>query len=143
MAERRFPQRCPECGKTDVCPDAIPYDARAKHDGSVYTFSIAALKVNKCQSCGEVFFDNTTDEQISQGLREHLGLLSPEEIRQRLGRLGLTQKEFAERISIAPETVSRWLSGTYIQSRAYDKLMRFFFQQEESRVKEPQAPSPT
>jgi putative zinc finger/helix-turn-helix YgiT family protein len=132
MGEQRFPQRCPECGKGDVRPGVMPYNARAKHDGSVYTFSIAALKVNKCQSCGEIFFDNTTDDQISQGLREHLGLLSPEEIRRRLGQLGLTQKEFAERISIAPETVSRWLSGTHIQSRAYDKLMRFFFQQVES-----------
>ncbi len=79
MPEKQFPRRCPECGKTDVCPDVIPYNARAKHDGSVYAFPIAALKVNKCQSCGEVFFDNATDDQISQGLREHLGLLSPEE----------------------------------------------------------------
>ena len=50
-------------------PAVIPYDARVKHDGTVYTFSIRELQVNKCQLCGEIYFDNVTDDQISQGLR--------------------------------------------------------------------------
>jgi transcriptional regulator with XRE-family HTH domain len=133
MHDSQSPERCHECGVIEVYPDVIPYTARVKHDGSLHTFAIARLRVLKCRSCGDVLFDNTTDEQISDGLRRHLGLLSPQEIRRRLGRLDLTQKEFGERICVAPETISRWLSGTYIQSRASNRLMELFFEREEAR----------
>jgi len=72
-----FPRLCPECGQTQVYPAKIPYDAEVKHDGRMYSFQIPALEVNKCAPCGEIFFSNVTDDQISQALREHLGLLSP------------------------------------------------------------------
>jgi putative zinc finger/helix-turn-helix YgiT family protein len=133
MRDNQFPQRCSECGKADIFPDVMPYSARAKYEGCLYTFPISDLHVLKCRSCGEVLFDNATDDQISRGLREFLILLSPEEIRERSNRLGLNQKEFAAQISVAPETVSRWLSGAYIQSRAMDKLMRLFFEREEAK----------
>jgi DNA-binding transcriptional regulator YiaG len=135
MYDIQVPQRCSECGKLTVRPDVIPYTARVKHDGTLYALSIANLHVYKCQSCGEVLFNDGTDDQISQGLRERLGLLSPQQIRERLGVLGLMQKDFAERIRVAPETVSRWLSGAHIQSRAMDMLMRMFFERESSPVK--------
>jgi DNA-binding transcriptional regulator YiaG len=74
-----------------------------------------------------VLFSNVTDDEISEGLREHLALLSPRQIRDGLESLGLKQKEFASHIGVAAETVSRWLAGTHIQSRAMDNLMRLFF----------------
>jgi putative zinc finger/helix-turn-helix YgiT family protein len=137
MFDNSSPQRCPECGKIDVHQEVISYTARVKHDGASYTFQVPQLHVNKCRSCGEVLFDNTTDEEISCGLRKHLALLTPQEIRERLKRLGLMQKDFAEQISVAPETISRWLSGAYIQSRAMDKLMRMSFEREEAKLSGP------
>jgi putative zinc finger/helix-turn-helix YgiT family protein len=125
--DKPFPRRCPECGKVEVNLAAIAYDAQVNHDGRVYSFRIPQLHVNKCGACGDVLFDNLTDAEISQALREHLHLLSPQEIRQRLHDLGLMQKEFGERIGVAPETISRWLNGSHIQSRAMDNLMRLFF----------------
>ena len=100
MNEKQVAQRCSECGKMEVYPAAIHYDARVKHDNCLYTFSIPDLHVLQCRSCGDILFDDVTDDQISQALREHLGLLSPQEIRTRIGRLGLTQKGFSEQISI-------------------------------------------
>lgn len=138
MQSKQSPERCSECGMLDVYPDVISYTARVRHDGSLYTFAVSNLQVCKCRSCDDVLFDNTTDEQISQGLREHLGLLSPQEIRRQLKRLGLTQKEFGERICVAAETISRWLSGTYIQSRASNKLMQLFFEREEEKSANPE-----
>ncbi len=135
--DKPFPRHCPECGKIEVQPATIPYDAEIKHDGRLYAFCIPALRVNKCAACGEILFSNVTDDHISQALREHLNLLSPQEIRDRLAHLGLTQKEFGIRIAVAAETISRWLSGAYIQSRAYDKLMRFFFAHEEENRRTP------
>ncbi len=98
-----------------------------KYDGRLYAFRIAALQVNQCAACGEVLFSNATDDQISQALREHLTLLSPRQIREALRALGLKQKDLGDRIGVAPETISRWMSGTHIQSRAMDNLMRLFF----------------
>jgi DNA-binding transcriptional regulator YiaG len=51
-----------------------------------------------------------------------------------LDALALLQKEFAERIGVAPETVCRWLRGLQIQSRAMDNLMRVFFQFDDVRT---------
>jgi DNA-binding transcriptional regulator YiaG len=136
---RPFPLPCAECGKDEVWPSTIAHDAEIKHDGRLYRLRINQLHVNQCSACGEVFFDHLTDTEISQALRTHLNLLSPQEIRDRLARLQMTQKEFGASIHVAAETISRWLSGAYIQSRAYDKLMRFFF----GHVEEGRAVSPT
>ncbi len=125
---RQFPYPCAECGKPEVGQAVIPYDAEVKHDGRLYRFHIRELRVNRCNACGEVYFDAATDAQISQGLREHLQLLSPDEIREGLHSLGLTQRKFAEQTGIASETISRWLSGAYIQSRAMNTLMRMCFE---------------
>jgi putative zinc finger/helix-turn-helix YgiT family protein len=126
-SDRPYPRPCPECGKEEVYATTIPYDAEVKHDGRLHTFHIAALRVNKCAACGEILFGNVTDDQISQALRDHLSLLSPEQIREGLRALALKQKELGDRIGVAPETISRWISGTHIQSRAMDNLMRLFF----------------
>lgn len=136
--DKPFPRYCSDCGQVEVQPVAIPYDAEIKHDGRLHKLHIPSLHVNKCAACGEIVFGNVADDEISQALREHLELLSPQEIREQLQRLGLTQKDFSERIHIAAETVSRWLSGAYIQSRAYDKLMRLFFEREALKHQTPE-----
>ena len=40
---------------------------------------------------------------------------------------GSTQREFADHLRIAPETVSRWMTGLAIQNRALDSLTRIYF----------------
>ena len=127
-SSQRIPFECVECRKTAVRPAVISYDAEVKHDGRMCRFHIDGLRVNRCDACGEVYFDAATDAQISQALREHLQLLSPDEIRAGICSLGLNQREFAEQTGIAPETISRWLSGAYIQSRAMNTLMRMCFE---------------
>ncbi len=130
-----FPRPCSECGQEQVYVDFIEYDAEVKHDGNLHAFHIPKLTVNKCKACGEVYFDTITSEEISLALRDHLHLLSPQQIRKGLKSLGLKQNEFGERIGAAAETISRWLSGTHIQSRAYDNLMRLFFEFDNVRTK--------
>lgn len=124
-----FPWRCPECTKRDVVPAVLPYyEVEVKHDGRVHRLRLPEFRVPKCTSCGAMVFGNDTDEQIQAALHVHLKLLSPEEIRKwRDERLGLTQRQFANALGIAPETVSRWESGVLVQSRANDNLMRLFF----------------
>jgi putative zinc finger/helix-turn-helix YgiT family protein len=111
----------------------IPYDAKIKHDGKLHEFQIAALPIDRCEECNEEFFTNATSDAKSDALRKHLGLLQPAEIRELLGKHNLTQRKFAAHLRVAEESVSRWLNGLSIQSRALDTLMRVYFAKPEVR----------
>jgi putative zinc finger/helix-turn-helix YgiT family protein len=122
-----FPWRCPECGKKEVRPSVISHTAEIRHDGRLYTVKVPKLRVPKCGACGELVFENDADEQISSALREQLCLLQPEEIRGNRDKLDLSQKELAEHLGVAVETISRWENGVLIPSRAMDRYLRLYF----------------
>lgn len=128
-----FPHRCPECGAKEVFPEIIKHKTSFKHEGRLYEFETRGLAVNKCRRCGEVIFTPQALDQIADAFRAHAGLLTTKEIADNLERLRLTQKEFAERVGVAQETVSRWLGSVQVQSRALDNLMRLFFKLPEVR----------
>jgi DNA-binding transcriptional regulator YiaG len=125
--DKPYPRRCSHCGEVAVQLALIPYDAKIKHDGRLYEFSVAELPVDRCESCSDVTFTKKTADAKSHALRSHLGLLQPEEIRELLSRYGLTQRKFAEHLRVAEESVSRWLNGLSIQSRPLDTFMRLYF----------------
>jgi DNA-binding transcriptional regulator YiaG len=122
-----------ECDQETVVCSTIPYNAEVKHDGKLHTFLIPELRIDKCTACGEECFSSETDSQISKELRVYLCFLQPEDIRAKLAVLGINQTDFAKRIGVAKESVSRWLTGATIQNRAMDNLMRLFLGMESVR----------
>lgn len=72
-----FPWRCSQCQAKEVYPAIISHTARVNHDGRIYELEIPALDVARCRACGELVFDDHADEQVSESLRKHLGLLTP------------------------------------------------------------------
>jgi hypothetical protein len=126
-ADRPFPWRCRHCGQQEVYPAVIRYDAEDRYDGHLYAFTVPGLEAPVCRSCKKMVVTLDVDDQINAALRAHLHLLTPAEMRAGLARIGLTQKEAAERMGIAEETLSYWLTQTQIQSRAMDNLLRTFF----------------
>ncbi len=122
-----YPRYCAECGEECVQPVRIQYNAEVKHDGKLHSFVVDDLPVDECGNCHEQWFTQETEDAIQDGLRTHLCLLRPVDIRQRLNDLSLSQSSFATRIGVAPESISRWLNGHTIQNRAMDNLMRAFF----------------
>jgi putative zinc finger/helix-turn-helix YgiT family protein len=124
---RPFPWRCAECGKKEVRPATVPYTAQIKHDGRLYSVEVSKLRVPRCGACGELVFDNDADEQIARALRDHLGLLPAGQIRASREELGLSQRELAEHLGVAVETISRWENGALTQSRAMDRYLRLYF----------------
>ena len=133
-ADKPYPRRCSECGKVAVRPAKIAYNAKIKHDGKLHEFHIAELPVDRCDECKEEFFTNATSDVKSDALRLHLGLLQPGQIRRLLTKHNLTQRKFAAHLRVAEESVSRWLNGLSIQSRALDTLMRIYFAKPEVRA---------
>lgn len=122
-----FPWRCPKCRKPEVYRAKMSHTSQISHDGRLHTVNVPNLKVPRCRACNELVFDNDADEQISLAFRAQLRMLSPEQIRNGRTLLKLTQKELAERLGVAAETISRWETGALIQSRAMDNLLRVYF----------------
>ena len=131
---RPFPWRCPECGKKQVRPASVSHTSEIKHDGRLYLVEVPKLRVPRCEACGELVFDNEADEQIAQALREQLGLLSCRDVRRNREQLGLSQRQLAEYLGVAVETISRWETGALTQSRAMDRYLRVYFGVPEARA---------
>ena len=110
------------------------YAAEVRHDGRLHTFTIADLELPVCGACGERVFTEKVDAQVNDGLRAHLNLLTPAQIRDAIKRVGMSQKDLAKRLGIAEATLSRWVSEVQIQSRSMDNLLRVFFAFPEVRV---------
>src|SRR5688500_1576494 len=108
---RPFPWPCSNCLTSTVVPTAVEHTAKVKHDGTVYELHFPALEIHRCQTCGETYSTTAVDEQISDALRSRLRLLTPAQIRWGVEQLGLNQQELAERLGVAPETISRWVNG--------------------------------
>ncbi len=103
------------------------YAAEVRHDDRLLTFTVPNLELPICRACGEKVFTEEADLQIGAALRSHLNLLTPEQIRTAIDRVGMSQSEVAERLGIAEEALSGWLNEMTIQSRAMDNLLRTFF----------------
>src|SRR5437764_13883582 len=78
--QRKYPLRCVACGKKEVSSATIRRKIEKNHDGRFYELRIDNLPVNKCKSCGEVYFTSDSYYNISAALREHLGLVAPTQI---------------------------------------------------------------
>jgi DNA-binding transcriptional regulator YiaG len=122
------------CLKEEVYPATIPYTAEVKHDGRLYRIEIPELTIPKCRACGDLTFSNSADDQVMHALRVHLRLLTPQQIKAGRVGLGLKKKQLAERLGVAPATISRWEGGLLIQSRAMDNYLRVFFAVPEARA---------
>jgi putative zinc finger/helix-turn-helix YgiT family protein len=130
---RPFPWKCGRCRQREVYPIEGEYTTEIVHDGRSFTVTLPSLRRFRCRNCGEVDLDDEANKKISQAFRQQAGLLTPEEIRQNRKKLGLTQEELAERLSVAEATLSRWENGWQIQQRSLDKFMRLFFEFPEAR----------
>lgn len=130
---RPFPWKCGRCRQREIYPTEREYTTEIVHDGCTYCVTLPSLRRFRCRNCGEVDLDDEANEQITQAFRRQAGLLTPEDLRQNRKKLGLTQEELAERLSVAEATLSRWENGWQIQQRSLDKLMRLFFELPEAR----------
>ncbi len=81
-----------------------------------------------CDECGETVF--SADDLRSLGkaanaeYRRVKGLLKPDEIRAVRKECGLSQQQFEQMLGVASPTVSRWETGSVIQSKPIDNLIR-------------------
>jgi hypothetical protein len=124
---RPFPWLCPNCVTKTVVPTVIDHTFKVKHDGAIHELHLPEIEVPRCRTCGELIITTAVDERVNDVLRERLHLLTPAQIRANIEKLGLTQQELAEWLDVAPETLSRFVTGALIQSSRMNKRLRMFF----------------
>ena len=127
IKELPFPWPCGKCGEQAVERATLPYSTVVQYDGRSDTVEVPEFQVPRCKNCGALVFDDPANDQIADALRQQVGLLSPERIRGNRESLGLTQRDFANLLGVGESTVSRWETGSQIQQRSLDCLMRLFF----------------
>jgi DNA-binding transcriptional regulator YiaG len=72
---------------------------------------------------GEIYLDGESEAKIESVKARHMGLLSPDDIRElRLG-LGLTQREIARLLQLGEKSWTRWESGRERPSRSMNLLL--------------------
>jgi putative zinc finger/helix-turn-helix YgiT family protein len=128
-----YPWACGKCHKQAVYQGVTDFQQDLEYDDRVYHIKISNLKAPRCRECGTVLLDTPANERITAAFLRQAKLLKPENIRVYRERLGLSQKELANAVGIAEETVARLERGMQIQHRSVDNMLRLFFGLPEAR----------
>jgi putative zinc finger/helix-turn-helix YgiT family protein len=129
-----FPWLCSRCAAEKVFPEKITYETTLRYEGRNYQLVVAEVPALKCKDCGETLLNNESDDFLARAFRDELKLLQPENIREGRKLWNLNQREFAEVLGVAEESISRWETGAQMQSRVVDKIMRVYFASPEARA---------
>ncbi|HKI33432.1 MAG TPA: hypothetical protein VKA46_16375 [Gemmataceae bacterium] len=125
--DKAFPRYCDRCRKKTVWPATISYRSRVRYEGRLHDVDTPQLVVPRCRECGELYFDNHAEEQVSRAAREQLRLLQPEQIRGNRLALRLSVPVLAARLGVSADDLNDWEEGLLLQPRAVDILLRAYF----------------
>ncbi len=115
---------CPVCSKEmklkEMNKSMVFRDVEISYKDHAYVCSACKMEVGTIEQTAE------TQKTISDAYRKAAGLLTGKEIRENRNRLGLSQKAFADRMTVGIVSIKRW-EGGIIQSRLMDKAIRTAF----------------
>lgn len=118
------PRTCPICGHKPLEPRSIRDEfVFGGEDGDV-TVVAENVPVHVCTNCGEILSGAPAALIRHDAICRTLGLLTPAEIRALRGRVGMTEEQFADWVGVPVDVVPRWERSHWVQTRAYDRLMR-------------------
>ena len=113
---------CPEC---DGAVETVQHkDVFSYGEGESVVEIPVVLPVRHCRECGLEFLDHEAERIKHEALCRHFGVLTPWEIRDIRERSGLNQSAFAKLTGLGSATLSRWETGTMIQTVANDRYLR-------------------
>lgn len=119
--------RCPDCDGRLV--DAIvSKSVHFQHDNKVHEIQVDALHVLACETCGSVYHDAETADQIEEAVRATRGLMTCDEMYSLRSAWDLTLAEVSRDTGIAESTLSKFENGRAIQSKVYDNILRVYYQ---------------
>ncbi len=113
---------CPDCGSSNIktCQKdyIFPYGS-----GGNKVELVANVPVRTCSDCGFSFLDSAAEDICHKAVCQHLGVMTPSQIKDLRNLYGLTQAQFSEITKLGEATLSRWERGILIQNQAYDNYL--------------------
>ena len=116
---------CYECGGTlSVERNAV----RRYEIGRLPHVELHGVEVARCRQCGRESIAIPRIAQLHRAIAEAFvsqrRMLAPSEIRFLRKHIGLSGSDFAQRMGVARETVSRWETGAQPMGAVADRLLR-------------------
>jgi putative zinc finger/helix-turn-helix YgiT family protein len=84
----------------------------------------ARVPVWTCKSCHDQLMGEEAEELMHDAVCQHLGRLTPREVRSIRSTFSMLQDEFAELTGYGTASIKRWEAGSQIQSESADKHLR-------------------
>jgi putative zinc finger/helix-turn-helix YgiT family protein len=126
---------CPECKEGGLVERRGNYETtyRDRNERS-HRLIVPGVTWLECEKCGDVTLDDRAMSAIETARRGALGLLSPDKIRAFRMSLQKTQGAMSALLGIGEKTYTRWESGAFIQSEAFDRYLRLLMENNENLV---------
>lgn len=104
---------CPECGHVTrrVSYETEEFDYGSGSDAIRLK---ASIPVHTCDQCKLKYTGSVAEDIRHKAVCEHLGVLTPEHIKNLRKSLGLSQKELAQLTKLDEEMIAAWENGTAI-----------------------------
>lgn len=119
--------------KTEIsCPDCDSQKVHLSYETRKFEYGIGSEEVTlsatvpmyRCADCEYAFVGPQAMDIEHTAICRHLGVLTPSEIKAIRVKLALSQSAFAVLTGLGSATIARWESGSIIQNRSYDNLLR-------------------
>lgn len=114
---------CPLCGTTDVVTSITPYTFEYGSGDAVAKLNVD-VPVRRCDACDFEYLDEEGERIKHNAVCQHLGVLSPSEVRHIRKKCSNTRTSFAEVTGLGEASLNRWENGLSIQTHANDRYLR-------------------
>jgi putative zinc finger/helix-turn-helix YgiT family protein len=126
---------CSECKEGVVVERTGEYETTYKdRNERSHRLTVPGVTWSECKKCGDVTLDDRAMSIIEAARRGALGLLSPDNIRAFRVSLKKTQAAMSALLGIGEKTYTRWETGAFIQSEAFDRYLRLLMENNENLV---------
>ena len=114
---------CPACGEHGVTTTWIDHDFEYGSGEESFELQVR-IPVRQCGSCEFEYLDDEAERLKHNAICDHLGVLSPDEIRRIRQGYGMTRAAFAQLTGLGEASLNRWENGLSIQTHANDRYLR-------------------
>lgn len=117
-------QKCPICGSSslETKTGEFRFDPPQEIPGG--TIIIQNAEWEECGACSEVILSLDLEHAIEKERYRRLGLLPPQDILEIRKCAGLSQTQMAKLLGVGEKTYTRWESGSSLQNKSSDNLIR-------------------
>jgi putative zinc finger/helix-turn-helix YgiT family protein len=121
-----------DLGSESRCPNCDSAEIEERQEEQEFAYGIGpeqvtlrtTLPVFVCPNCEFAFSDDRGEIARHAAVCSHLGVLTPAEIVSIRQSLSLSRSEFADLTGVGIASLQRWETGSQIQSKSNDKLIR-------------------